>query len=176
MKAGQAQIAMDGTELLGDKYYFMAHGPWRKFEAIQDEVRKYETHVSYGPRFPRASQLAFTVPPPFLPPPALQLAPHALPRAPYGREPWPHLCQRVQSNMGSWPHMHQNIAETAWLRRHTHITAPLSIAAHCARALCVKCVLHLNVWGGGVDRPTFASGKTVKDFLHGCRQRCSLEN
>ena len=33
VKAGQAQIAMDGTELLGDEYYFMAHGPWRKFEA-----------------------------------------------------------------------------------------------------------------------------------------------
>ena len=85
VKTGQAQIAMDGTELLGDEYYFMAHGPWRKFEAIQDEVRKDETHVSDCPRFPRASQLALTVPPPLLPPPAMQLAP---PRA-AARPIWP---------------------------------------------------------------------------------------
>ena len=26
VKTGQVQIAMDGTELLGDEYYFMAHG------------------------------------------------------------------------------------------------------------------------------------------------------
>ena len=108
-------------------------------------------------------------------PRALQLAPHALPQTQYGQEPWPCLCQR--SNMGSWPHLCQKIAETAWLRRHSHITAPLSNAAYC---VCVRAgpvrqeVLRLHLWG--VDRPALASDKTVKDLLHGCRQFCSLEN
>ena len=68
--------------------------------------------------------------------------------SPAQREPWPYLCGSVDTAT-SLPHCPSRCTVRA-------------------RALCVKSVLRL--------RPTFASGKTVKDLLHGCKQWCSLEN
>ena len=104
-------------------------------------------------------------------PRALQLAPHALPRAQYGHEPWPHLCQKVQCGF---------LAPTAPKHRRSCVapstlTSPPHSPTRCARRVHQE-RLTLDFWGWGVDRPNFANGKTVKDLLHECKQCCSLEN
>ena len=68
----------------------------------------------------------------------------------------------------TWPKLHGSVDTATSL---PHFPSRCTVRA---RALYVKSVLRLNFWG--VDRPTFASGKTVKDLLHGCKQWCSLEN
>ena len=172
---------MDGSEFLGDEYYLMAHGKNSKPLKTKCEKRhlapasgrcslprcrrkcKHKAHVSYGPRLPPHIAACSHDAAAILAPAHCSSLPTRC-RAPNMATNLGPVCAR-RSNMGSWPQLHQNTAETASLRRL------------CARAPCTSKASYAKLLGWGeVDRPTFASGKTVKDSLHGCRQCCSVEN
>ena len=118
----------------------------------------------------RALQLA--PPPPCLPPCTATRSPRAAarpiwprtlaPSVPEGsiRVPGPICTKKSRNCMGPSTQPH-------------HCSTPTRRTV-CACALYDKSVLGLNVWG--VDRPAFASSKTVHGLLHGCKQFCSLEN
>ena len=76
-------------------------------------------------------------------PRAQQLAPHALPRAQYGQEPWPCLCQR--SNMGSWPHLCP--------KNCGNCMAPSTQSHHCSTVQ--RGVLCLCARGPGTSRTSY---------------------
>ena len=115
---------------------------------------KHKTHVSYGPRLPphiaACSHDAAAI---FAPAHCSSLPTRC--RAPNMATNLGPICAR-RSNMGSWPQLHQNTTETASLRRHTHITAPLSNAMHCARAPCTSRASYARLlgWGGSTAPPS----------------------
>ena len=76
-------------------------------------------------------------------PRALQLAPHALPRAPYGHEPWPHLCQKVQYGL---------LAPSA-PKHNRNCMAPSTQSHHCPTVQ--RGVLCLCVRGPGTSRTSY---------------------
>ena len=176
VKTGQFLITMDGSEFLGDEYYLMAHGKNSKPLKTKCEKRhlapasgrcslprcrrkcKHKAHVSYGPRLPPHIAACSHDAAAILAPAHCSSLPTRC-RAPNMATNLGPICAR-RSNVGSWPQLHQNTAEAASLRRHTHITAPLSNAMHCARAPCTSKASYAELRGVGGGRCAHGSGRS----------------